>query len=116
MEKIDWGRLVNKAMWWQWVVVTTGLVAGIGLWFMSLKHLPPQVPLFYSRPWGEEQLADPRFLWLPIGIMVIIAMVTTLSVTKLKLDRVLAAMLLGAGLTTEIILLLAVIRIVILVI
>ena len=30
--------------------------------------LPPQVPLFYSHPWGEEQLAKPIFLWiLPTG-------------------------------------------------
>lgn len=24
-------------------------------------HLPPQIPLFYSRTWGEDQLAD---IWL----------------------------------------------------
>jgi len=40
----------------------------IGLFFSNLimilvfvlnfNHLPPQIPLFYSRPWGEEQLAD----------------------------------------------------------
>lgn len=26
------------------------------------QKLPPQVPLFYSLPWGEEQLASPNFL------------------------------------------------------
>lgn len=26
------------------------------------QKLPPQVPLFYSLPWGEEQLASPSFL------------------------------------------------------
>ena len=26
--------------------------------------LPPEVPLFYSRPWGNEQLANPLLLWL----------------------------------------------------
>jgi hypothetical protein len=26
------------------------------IWKMST--LPPQIPLFYSRPWGEEQLVD----------------------------------------------------------
>ncbi len=28
----------------------------------AYPHLPPQVPLFYSRPWGEEQLVAPIFL------------------------------------------------------
>lgn len=31
-------------------------------------NLPPQVPLFYSRPWGEDQLARPEALFLlPLG-------------------------------------------------
>lgn len=30
-----------------------------------LRSLPPQVPLFYSRPWGEEELASPPLLFLP---------------------------------------------------
>lgn len=32
------------------------------LWFM--RSLPPQVPLYYSRPWGAEQLAPQLFLFL----------------------------------------------------
>jgi len=28
----------------------------------AYSHLPPQVPLFYSRPWGEKQLVAPVFL------------------------------------------------------
>jgi len=27
-------------------------------------QLPPEVPIFYSRPWGELMLASPRFLWI----------------------------------------------------
>jgi len=37
------------------------LAAAIILIF-AYPHLPPQVPLFYSRPWGEKQLAAPVFL------------------------------------------------------
>lgn len=36
------------------------LIILILLW----QNLPPQVPLFYSRPWGAEQLADKRTLIL----------------------------------------------------
>lgn len=34
--------------------------------------LPPEVPLFYSRPWGEEQLTNPVMLWLLPGTNLII--------------------------------------------
>lgn len=37
------------------------------------KKLPPQVPLFYSRPWGEEQLIN------PIGLLILPA--TSLLIT-----------------------------------
>lgn len=34
----------------------------------SWNKLPPQVPLFYSRPWGENVLSAPVGLWLLPGI------------------------------------------------
>ncbi|MFZ6035098.1 MAG: hypothetical protein ACOYUB_03040 [Patescibacteria group bacterium] len=30
----------------------------IGTFLLKLGGLPPQLPLFYTRPWGEEQLVD----------------------------------------------------------
>lgn len=37
----------------------------------NFKKLPPQLPLFYSRPWGEQILASPLFLGiLPVVILV----------------------------------------------
>ena len=38
----------------------------------TLSFLPSQVPLFYSRPWGEEQLAHPLYLFiLPLANLAI---------------------------------------------
>ena len=34
--------------------------------------LPPQIPLFYSHPWGEEQLATPAFLFLLPGLSLLV--------------------------------------------
>ncbi|MFC1789861.1 hypothetical protein ACFLZP_00030 [Patescibacteria group bacterium] len=31
---------------------------------LNWTHLPPQIPLFFSRPWGESQLSSPSRLWL----------------------------------------------------
>ena len=37
------------------------------------KRLPNKIPLFYSRPWGEEELAQPQFLYiLPLGSLVML--------------------------------------------
>jgi len=39
--------------------VALGLVlVMLGLFFVFYQKLPPQVPFFYSRPWGEAQLAS----------------------------------------------------------
>jgi len=35
-------------------------------WFW--RFLPPQVPLFFSRPWGEDQLVAPVYLFLIPGL------------------------------------------------
>lgn len=36
----------------------------VSLILFNWGKLPPQLPLFYSRPWGEEILASPVFLWI----------------------------------------------------
>lgn len=48
------------------------LIFCVGLFLLTLKRLPPQVPLFYSLPWGEQQLA-PTFalLFLLFGAFLI---------------------------------------------
>jgi len=43
------------------------IVISLFLWAFSFKNLPPEIPLFYSRPWGEEQLANPFFLLILPG-------------------------------------------------
>lgn len=30
----------------------------VATFFLKFNTLPPQIPLFYTRPWGEEQLVD----------------------------------------------------------
>lgn len=64
---------------WQDKVCKTGvkfslipLLLTLGYLFITVHRWPPEVPLFYSRPWGEEQLAHSGFLWfLPLGALFI---------------------------------------------
>lgn len=40
--------------------------------FTLFKFLPPKLPLFYSLPWGEGQLATPQqFLVIPASISIV---------------------------------------------
>lgn len=36
---------------------------------LSFNKLPPEIPLFYSRPWGGKILASPKELWILPGIL-----------------------------------------------
>ncbi len=40
------------------------IVIQAGLIFFSFPRLPPQVPLYYSQPWGESQLTPPQSLFV----------------------------------------------------
>jgi len=40
---------------------------------LFFSQLPPKVPLYYSQPWGENQLADSTYLFiLPISSLIIL--------------------------------------------
>lgn len=44
------------------------LLSVLAFLLFTWKKLPPEIPLFYSLPWGEEQLSSPFFLLiLPLG-------------------------------------------------
>jgi len=56
------GSLINLAV----VISLLFIVIMGGFFFIFHRQLPPQVPLFYSRPWGERQLVSPlTLLFLP---------------------------------------------------
>lgn len=44
-------------------LITANILMGI-TFTLKLNTLPPQIPLFYSRPWGESQLADTWMIFL----------------------------------------------------
>ncbi len=51
------------------------IVLSITILLFRAKNLPPLVPLWYAKPWGEEQLANPWWLTiLPVTSLVIYLM------------------------------------------
>ena len=39
---------------------------------LGWRFFPPEIPFFYSRPWGQEQLANPLMLFMLPGLGLII--------------------------------------------
>jgi len=80
-----------------------GLVAiGMGLVSLALgwRKLPPEVPLFYSRPYGESQLASAWWLWLLPGLSLVMELIAMrIAGTMIEEDKLLAQILIwSAGL------------------
>ena len=110
-------KVLDKLTLWNWRVVTMGVVVGVGLLAVYWKYLPPEVPLLYSRPWGEDQLVSPYFLWL-IPLLDLVSGVG-LGFVAHNLggeDKVLPAIILVSSMIVQFILTLGLIRIVMLVI
>lgn len=96
-----------------WIGLGPLLAAGalVGLFW---RTLPPEVPIFYSRPWGQDQLGPPSFLFMPL-LLSLVFMVANLWIAKI-LDKsfIKQALLLGA-ITVAILSSVSVIRIIFLI-
>jgi hypothetical protein len=72
--------LINLAH--KFILILFVLSIGILLW--RWQALPPKVPLWYSRPWGTDQLAAPYWLFiLPVASIALygVNILTALYVT-----------------------------------
>ncbi len=116
VEKVDWEKIVERLILWQWLMAAVAVTMGLGLFLIFGQILPPALPMFYSLPWGEEQLADPRSVFIPLGMVVVLAFFSSGVIAKIKKDPVLPAIISGAGLTAEIIIVMAILRVIALVI
>lgn len=58
------------------------------------RTLPPQIPLFYSRPWGKEQLASPSgLIILPLLSLVVFSINSILSSFIFKEEKFISMLL-----------------------
>lgn len=80
------------------------------------RWLPPQVPLFYSRPWGESQLVSPaRLLLLPLLSLLVFILNFGIVLKTSKEEKFIARILVGAGVIFTFLCTLALFRIIILI-
>ena len=110
MKETNWTRVTEVLLLWQGIVAVTGGVMTAGVVWVLRSKLPPQIPLFYSRPWGAEQLTEPAKLIWPI-ILVLSILLIGLIAAKSKIDQLLMMFVAGVGLMGEIIIVLGIVRI-----
>lgn len=76
---------------WEYRLATAGTVllslSGIIMIFIFWQRLPPAVPLWYSMPWGADRLASPWFLFLPVGISILIYLLNALMVIRIGINH-----------------------------
>ena len=68
---------------------------------VALTKLPKEIPLFYSKAWGREQLARPYFLFLPLLLSALFIFLNSYLSRKLRESTFLKKVLiLGSGVAT----------------
>lgn len=83
-----------------WGLAFSLIFLSLGVIFLAFfwPHLPPQIPLFYSRPWGEEQLASKtQLIFLPLFSFLIFASSLLASAGFFAKDPFLSQILIGTG-------------------
>lgn len=99
----------------KWAVTAAGVAVSGGLLAVFWTKLPPVVPMWYSRPWGEDQLARPVFLWA-IPAIVLVLGVGGEAIKGFLKDAVLKTLLAWAVVAAQIILTAGLARIIMLVV
>ena len=89
------------------------LVLQILIILIAWRWLPPQVPLFFSRPWGQEQLTNPIGLFfLPAFSLVIFLVNLTLTNFLTKQEKLVSQILDSVAMVFSLLLLVALIQII----
>lgn len=80
--------------------------------FLNWTKIAPEIPWFYSLPWGEGQLI-PR-IWVAIGltILVIVNILNTLLANYfLKVDKIVSNVIMGANFLITILYLISLLKV-----
>lgn len=88
-------NLLRKAIIFSFLLLSLDLIIIIAV----IWKLPPQLPLLYSRPWGEDQLIDRKsFLILPLSCLILIIMNLRLAGVFFKKQVLLSKILVWSSL------------------
>lgn len=105
-------KLYQRAILTNLVTLTVCLAVAVCVPIAFRTKLPPEIPLWYSKPWGEGQLAKP--VWLAMGPVLSagVGIISHLTARKLTGEKLLAVIACYSGATVQIVLVLGLVRIV----
>jgi len=83
---------------------------GIGIVFLIKKYLPPEIPLYYGRPFGQEQLAGSTYLTIPLLVAFAIGVFNAI-ISVFVNSRFLAQVLIGLTIATTLLAFITVLQI-----
>ncbi|MDO8261303.1 MAG: hypothetical protein Q7T50_07500 [Candidatus Magasanikbacteria bacterium] len=63
-QEVKTGFLNDKTSFWSFLVSIIFVLLEVLLIALYWRRLPPEIPLFYSKPWGSAMLAHQLFIWL----------------------------------------------------
>lgn len=76
-----------------WPLIVTGIII-----IINYAKLPPEVPWFYSYPWGEQQLIPKLWYVIGFGILILVNIINLLIAKVLtKTDEVIPKVIWGAN-------------------
>lgn len=77
------------------------------------RFLPPEIPLFYSRPWGKDQLVNyPGIVILPVICLIVLFANTVVAQIATKEETLIKKMLVVASLTFGFLILISLVQII----
>lgn len=84
-----------RAFFLIWIIP---LLLSLGYILINYANLPNEIPLFYSRLWGEAQLANKILIFLPLGGTLLLGIFNlSLAISLHEKDKVLSYFLAGSA-------------------
>ena len=80
-------HFTDKLVLWFFALTMVAIILQLILIGLSWKFLPPQVPVFYSKPWGNDILAKPIFLWILPGFSVLVYILNFILSKLISVDN-----------------------------
>lgn len=63
-QEVKTGFLNDKTSFWSFLVSIIFVLLQVLLIAFYWRRLPPEIPLFYSKPWGSEMLSQLPLIWI----------------------------------------------------
>ena len=103
------GKINSKIFRWNIIFI----ILQIAFLFWKFNLLPPQIPLYYSLPWGESQLAQTSMLFVfPVISLVLLFINHLFAISLIKTSSLLSGILLAISLIFSFLSLIAIFHIV----